>query len=64
MKGPLWEKLRVPPSVIDGLLAGDRVLSPVVIVDDEIFLVESDGKIVYALRNNEELVPGVDDAVS
>ena len=62
MAGPLWEKLRVPPAVIDGLLAGDRVLSPVVVVDGEIFLVESDGKIIYALRNNEELVPGIEDS--
>ena len=62
MAGPLWMKLRPPEDVVESLRAGYLVLSPVVIVDGEIFLVESDGKIVYALGNNEELVPGVEDS--
>lgn len=62
MEGPLWEKLDPPEEVVDSLRAGHRVLSPVVIVDDEIFLVESDGKIIYAQRKNEELIPGIEDS--
>lgn len=62
MAGPLWVKLNPPEDVVESLRAGYLVLSPVVVVDGEIFLVESDGKIVYALGNNEELVPGIEDS--
>lgn len=62
MAGPLWVKLNPPEDVVESLRAGHLVLSPVVVVDGEIFLVESDGKIVYALGNNEELVPGIEES--
>lgn len=59
MAGPLWERLHPPPDVIDALLAGQPVLSPVVVTDDEVYLVKPDGKIVYAYQKNKELLPGI-----
>jgi hypothetical protein len=60
--GPLWERLNLPEHVIEALARNQPIMSPVVVVDGETYLVLASGKILYAQDKVKELLPTVEDS--
>lgn len=60
--GPLWDRLNLPEHVVDDLAKNYQVMSPVVVVDGEVYLVLPSGKIVYAQNKIKELLPEVQES--